>query len=57
MTTSPIHALQISIYNTKHTQNTKIHFNKSKKIENPYFSKTNQNDLYLGDVQRRKGTI
>ena len=33
MTTNPINALKIIIYNTKHTANTKMHSNKSKMFE------------------------
>ena len=33
MTTNPINALKITVYNTKHTNNTKIHF------QTPNFSK------------------
>ena len=42
MTPNPTNAVKITIHNTKHTNNTQIHFQKSKQIENfknPYFSK------------------
>ena len=42
MTLDLIETLRTSIYNPKHTKNTKIHFNFLKKFtcfKNPYFSK------------------
>ena len=33
MTPTPINALKITLYSTKHTQNTKMHFHKSKTFE------------------------
>ena len=45
---NPINAFEITIYNTKHTKNTKINFNKStifEHFENPYSQKNQvQND-------------
>ena len=35
MTPNPINAFKITIYNTKHTNNTQIHFEKSKNSKNP----------------------
>ena len=39
MTQNPINALKIKIHKTKHTNNTKVHFPKSKQIERFIFSK------------------
>ena len=42
MTPSPINALGITIFNTKHTKDTKVHFHTSnifEHFENPYFQK------------------
>ena len=40
MTPNPINAFEITIHNTKHTNNTQIHFERSnmfESFENPYF--------------------
>ena len=40
MTLHLLATLKTSIYNPKHTQNTKIHFNLFKHFKNTYFKKT-----------------
>ena len=51
MTQDPINALRLTIYDTKHTNNTKTHVKQIQQVQkhrNPYFpKKQNQNDQRL----------